>query len=154
MTRKSSKTSILRFERGTYLHYRTSRTAPYVSFGAFLEWIAYGGGLFDHYEAYWGPIFNICKPCELDYNFITKAETLKQDFKYLLRKVGSPAIGDIPDIWGSSLFKETINEEGAYLEKIKELYDNKKISKKLISDIYEKFKWDFELFGYQIKPFL
>ncbi|KAG8195371.1 hypothetical protein JTE90_001388 [Oedothorax gibbosus] len=51
------------------------------------------------YNEHWSPYWSRCDPCLVDYNFIGKLETAKQDFPYAFRQVG---IESDPEWWNGA----------------------------------------------------
>lgn len=100
------------------------------------------------------PIFKICSPCDINYNLISKTESLNSDINYFLHAVNGSGIGQASASHGSSLFAEYYENDLEYEHQILQLYQAKNISTSLMSDLYDKYYWDFELFGYKIQPFL
>jgi len=82
-----------------------------------------------------------CQPCNVDYDYVIKFETLEQDMEYLKRKLS------ISDYHRKAVFPR---------KKFKTNYDIvaktfQTIPSKLALKLYAKYKQDFELFGYE-KP--
>jgi hypothetical protein len=88
-------------------------------------------------DAHWRPIFDLCLPCEMQFHFIGKFETLNRDVDYLLRKLNETDLsrlfaGQPKAKTTSSLWKESM----------------KQISLQQLSDLNQMYANDFRLFGY------
>jgi hypothetical protein len=88
-------------------------------------------------DVHWRPIFDLCLPCDMQFHFIGKFETLNQDVDYLLRKFNEtdPSrlfAGQPKAKTTSSLWKDFI----------------KQISHPQLSDLNRMYADDFRLFGY------
>ena len=101
----------------------------------------------DMYNKHWSPMWTICEPCLIDYDVITKTETMDEDFKYLQKK------------WNEKLkvpafhaYSDTKMDYNNYEENLLKIYKN--VSRKVIEKLVEVYEWDFKLFGYDPKPFL
>ena len=101
----------------------------------------------DMYNKHWSPMWTICEPCLVDYDVITKTETMDEDFKYLQKK------------WNEKLkvpafhaYSDTKMDYNNYEENLLKIYKN--VSRKVIEKLVEVYEWDFKLFGYDPKPFL
>ena len=66
----------------------------FISLPAFLDYVAWVGRdeRFDHH---WKSFNYHCRPCQLNFQFITKAETSKQDADFILKKA---KIADVPNV--------------------------------------------------------
>jgi hypothetical protein len=88
-------------------------------------------------DVHWRQIFDLCLPCEMQFHFIGKFETLNQDVDFLLRKLNET---DLVGLFASqpkaqttsSLWKESMNQ----------------ISHQQLSDLNQMYANDFRLFGY------
>jgi hypothetical protein len=88
-------------------------------------------------DAHWRPVIDLCLPCDMQFHFIGKFETLNRDVDYLLRKLNET---DLVGLFSSqpkskttsSLWKESM----------------KMISHQQLSDLNRIYADDFRLFGY------
>lgn len=106
---------------------------------------------------HWQPIHQICNPCLVTYDYITKLETINQDSEYLLEKLDARSVGSFPvsndrgkDKSGPPVSNQVAYQK--YLEKILQPY--KTIEKSTLRKIYQIYKYDFLMFGYDPKPFI
>lgn len=91
----------------------------------------------------WRSQEHLCHVCSINYDFIFKMETVEHDYKYL-----------------QNLMNQPVKNEHFSAEELKNNYDKidfkeveyfyHGISKGLLTDLYEDYKLDFELFGYSI----
>ncbi len=88
-------------------------------------------------DIHWRPVVDLCLPCEMQFDFIGKFETLNQDVDYLLRKLNKTDLvglfsGQPKSKTTSSLWKKSMNQ----------------ISHQQLSDLNRMYADDFRLFGY------
>ena len=88
-------------------------------------------------DPHWRPVVDLCLPCEMQFDFIGKFETLNQDVEFLLRKLNESDLSRLFAIQPkpkttSTLWKEFIN----------------KISYQQLIHLNRMFADDFRLFGY------
>ncbi|XP_076060446.1 carbohydrate sulfotransferase 11-like isoform X2 [Oratosquilla oratoria] len=69
-----------------------------VTFSEFIRFISEPGyGTFEQRNEHWLSVHEVCNPCTVDYDFIGKYETLKEDSEYVLKWMGiSDLIGPFP----------------------------------------------------------
>ena len=90
---------------------------------------------------------HLCQPCQISYHAIAKLETVATDSKQLFDKLSVSEIGDFPDRYDTSRF-----DYSDYHLQIAKMWQD--IPKKDVLSIYKLFYLDFELYGYEIDPFL
>ena len=124
-----------------------------VSFNGFLNYIVNGPGLTSDYNYHWAPIYEICAPCHIDYDMISKLETVESDAEYLLtNKFSRSDIGSFLGRYQTSALRSSDSEEENYIDKLKNLYSS--VPKEIIKKLINIYKNDFEIFGYDFLPFL
>ena len=97
-------------------------------------------------NAHWGSYFKECWPCDVPYNFISKLENITEEADFIMEKINAPArIGTFPKINHHSTGKND-------MDRIAEVF--RKYDRKFVMRLYEKFRVDFELFGYDINGFV
>ncbi|XP_035217032.1 carbohydrate sulfotransferase 11-like isoform X2 [Stegodyphus dumicola] len=92
------------------------------------------------FNEHWRPIFDLCFPCHVNYDFVGKYETLESDAKYILEKTGISKYVQFPDRLQSYKKTPTRNVMQTY-------YRN--ISTELHRKLFEIYKEDFTLFEYE-----
>jgi chondroitin 4-sulfotransferase 11 len=96
-------------------------------------------------DDHWIPYYLFCTPCLIDYDVIIQFETLQQDVQLLLNLLGEKSGGPK---WKHS---KTAGRRSK-TELIKSYYNQ--LDNKTILKLYDKYKIDFELFGYSIDGYL
>lgn len=96
-------------------------------------------------DDHWIPYYLFCTPCLIDYDVIIQFETLQQDVQLLLNLLGEKSGG--PQ-WKHS---KTAGRRSKS-ELIKSYYNQ--LDSQTILKLYDKYKIDFELFGYSIDGYL
>lgn len=115
----------------------------YVALESFLDYVAWVGrdARYDHH---WKSFNYHCRPCQLKFQFITKAETSTQDADYILKKAN---IGDIPNVKLPDMYEtsplKSKNPEDYFV----------KVSHVTIERLHHAYRDDFRLFGYSSKSF-
>ncbi|XP_062858559.1 carbohydrate sulfotransferase 14 [Trichomycterus rosablanca] len=94
----------------------------------------------EHMNEHWMPMYNLCQPCAMQYNFIGSYERLQSDAEYVLEQVGAPQNVRFPDrqTWYRPVTKETLH------------YYLCMVPQKLLRELLPKYILDFSLFGYHL----
>lgn len=98
----------------------------------------------EHARPYW----KNCNFCIIDYDVIGKIETSKEDTRYIFEKKGLQEklkIRDKIHATGKNLNKTTEERALEYFQKL---------NKSTVVGIYERYKIDFEMFGYTVNEYL
>ena len=90
-----------------------------------------------HFRSYLGS----CKPCDADYDYVIKFETLANDMEYLKQKL------NISDYHRQAVFPNRNFKTNPNL--VQDTF--RQIPGNLALQLYEKYKIDFDIFGYE-KP--
>ena len=99
--RKYGKFINAKFGRPEY----TIPPTHFISLEAFLDYVAWIGND-RHYDHHWKSFNYHCRPCQLKFDFITKAETSGQDAKFILDLGNISHIVDLPGMYGDRLVFE------------------------------------------------
>lgn len=93
-------------------------------------------------DEHWEPHTSICKVCHFKFNYLGKFETINKDAKNILKALNQHKV------------YEMFGDDTVYTEKtsfiLKKYYAE--LPKELLKLIYQRYKGDFEAFGYD--PFL
>ncbi|XP_041912925.1 carbohydrate sulfotransferase 14 [Alosa sapidissima] len=89
---------------------------------------------------HWMPMYNLCQPCAITYDFIGSYERLEDDAAHVLEKVGAPPHLRFPErqSWYKPVTKETLH------------YYLCGVPQKLLRELLPKYILDFSLFGYSL----
>ena len=101
-------------------------------------------------DSHWNSIFNMCSPCYVDYNLISKIEEADLYGNEILDLIGISK--SIPRFLNDGE-KSTV-AGGDFNFKLKGLYHDNGIDEGLICEIYKAYKMDFILFEYDVLPFV
>ena len=89
---------------------------------------------------------NLCSPCSdtIKYDILAKIETLDRDDAHIKEYAGIQDL--LPKL-------KQLNSHRPRSERIELLYNKyfSKLPQKLLDDLYEMYKYDFKLFGYEVK---
>lgn len=108
---------------------------PFLSFQEFIVGIRHR-----IIDRHWMPQSEICRPCDLEYSFIGFFENLDNDTTYIMKYVGITDANLIPtkiSVAGSNVSTTVVT---------KEYFNN--LPQEDIDMLYEYYRKDFELFGY------
>lgn len=94
----------------------------------------------EHMNEHWMPIYNLCQPCAVQYNFIGSYEKLESDAAYVLERIGAPQHVQFPErqAWYKPVTKETLH------------YYLCAVPQKFLQELLPKYILDFSLFGYPL----
>ena len=147
---QSFVTRILPYENTLSLLNKKPSTAR-VSFQAFLEWLAKDEWSVDRFgDIQWARISDLCAPCVVKYNLITRIEDSDEYLTKALKELGISK--RFPE-WNGTVRKHDNLFE--FYDQLSWLYlDFYEIPEEIICGIFNKYKLDFHLFGYQVAPFL
>ncbi|XP_075469520.1 carbohydrate sulfotransferase 14-like [Ascaphus truei] len=89
---------------------------------------------------HWMPVYNLCQPCAVSYDFIGSYERLREDANYVLERVNTPSFISFPErqAWYKPVTKETLH------------YFLCNTPKGLIRELLPKYILDFSLFAYSL----
>ncbi|KAI6068164.1 Carbohydrate sulfotransferase 14 [Aix galericulata] len=89
---------------------------------------------------HWMPIYNLCQPCAVRYDFIGSYERLNEDANHVLEKVQAPSFIRFPErqSWYKPVTAETLH------------YYLCNTQQKLIKELLPKYILDFSLFAYPL----
>ncbi|XP_046406086.1 carbohydrate sulfotransferase 11-like [Ischnura elegans] len=140
----SSQYFQMRFGRHIVKHYRPNPSKDSLIKGddvTFKEFVAYLTSPENAFNEHWKPIFDLCHLCLIDYDIIGKYETLYEDADFILKQIGQ-----------SHIIFPHAKKPSRTKSKAKDYYST--LSQKAISDLYNIYKMDFELFEYTLHDFL
>lgn len=109
----------------------------------FLEFVRYLVEYPEHLstqDRHWKPMHQLCYPCDIKYEFIANFETIETDSEFIRRLVKA----ELPE-------KNKHATNSSNLDYAFSYYNT--IPKHLKLRLYERYKYDFMLFGYNPKPF-
>ena len=114
-----------------------------------LWFIGHGTGMTSDLNFHWMTYQSACQPCSVPFDFVTKIETAEQDSKFILDQMG-PQFEHLSPILQK--YSSSNMDYGNYVERLKNIYQI--VPRDLILKIYGILKLDFEMFGYDIGPFI
>ncbi|KAL1022603.1 hypothetical protein UPYG_G00029770 [Umbra pygmaea] len=94
----------------------------------------------EHMNEHWMPIYNLCQPCAVTYDFIGSYEHLESDADYVLQRIGAPPDVHFPERqpWYKPVTTETLH------------YYLCSLPQKLLKELLPKYILDFSLFTYPL----
>ncbi|GAB0096286.1 hypothetical protein DMENIID0001_117720 [Sergentomyia squamirostris] len=128
-----------------YRRTKNSRSPRWPTFPEFVNYLL--NEIHSHHELdmHWTPITNFCTPCQVRFNVIAKFETLDEDQKYIIEKAN---IGHVV----APQWKNSGKGAKTTVDLIDDFYNE--LSAEQVRNLYEFFKYDFELFGYSVREFI
>ncbi|XP_043942839.1 carbohydrate sulfotransferase 9-like [Protopterus annectens] len=91
-------------------------------------------------DIHWMPMFQLCQPCSIEYDFIGRHESMTEDADNILKYLGVPKHVHFPD------YKKHSNEGRTTLNITETFLQH--FTKNEIDQIYHKYKTDFLIFNY------
>ncbi|XP_043942022.1 carbohydrate sulfotransferase 9-like [Protopterus annectens] len=91
-------------------------------------------------DTHWKPMFMLCHPCSIHYDFIGEFSSLKKEADYILRYLGVPETVTYPN------FKTHSNESRTFIKITEAFMSNITIKEK--DEIHQKYEIDFLMFNY------
>ena len=95
---------------------------------------------------HWSEVSSRCSPCDINYDVIGKLETLADDVKYILK---------LAELEGKVQFSDPLKSSPTFssnVDTMKKYYS--KVPKECIENLYTRYKFDFELFGYDLPDYI
>ncbi|XP_034947671.1 carbohydrate sulfotransferase 11-like isoform X1 [Chelonus insularis] len=124
--------------------HRTKRGPRYPLFEEFVRWLLCEWQAGNELDMHWTPIISFCTPCQVRFDIIAKFETLQDDQNYIIKHVHLEHL--IKPEWKNPA-------RGAQTKDVMKKYFVQ-LSKSQITDLYEMFKYDFELFNYSPSEYI
>ncbi|KAJ8333302.1 hypothetical protein SKAU_G00421980 [Synaphobranchus kaupii] len=89
---------------------------------------------------HWMPVYNLCQPCAVSYDFIGSYERLQEDAQYVLERVAAPPHVQFPErqTWYKPVTPQTLQ------------YYLCSLPPRLLSELLPKYILDFSLFSYSL----
>uniref|UniRef100_UPI00398F561E carbohydrate sulfotransferase 14 n=1 Tax=Pristiophorus japonicus TaxID=55135 RepID=UPI00398F561E len=89
---------------------------------------------------HWMPIYNLCQPCAVTYDYIGSYERLHSDAGYVLQSVGAPHTVEFPhrQAWYKPITRESLH------------YYLCKLPQGLLNELLPKYILDFSLYAYPL----
>lgn len=94
----------------------------------------------EHMNEHWMPMYNLCQPCAVNFDFIGSYEHLERDTEFVLQRIGAPPHIHFPERqkWYNPVTKDTLH------------YHVCNLPNELLSDLLPKYILDFSLFTYPL----
>lgn len=87
------------------------------------------------WDMHWRPTHQVCYPCAIDYDYVGRFETVKEDADYILQQLELDKMAEFPSFSGSKTSK-----------RLRKYYSQ--IPRKRIEKLIEIYRPDFEMFNY------
>ncbi|XP_063420151.1 carbohydrate sulfotransferase 11-like [Mytilus trossulus] len=118
-----------------------------IKFVEFVKYLTDPDTFESSYEQHWAKYENLCQPCLVNYDFIGKFETMKNDisrtFKYLDIKIFNETV--FPDRSVSYKNTESSKITQTFYNQLPEMY---------LKRLWHLYKIDFQMFSYQMPDFV
>ena len=95
---------------------------------------------------HWKPFTSECSYCNIKYDVIGRMETFNEDVKYIFKKSG------LSSILSLNLFNKFINSSKLKTKVMTKKYFSQ-LTENQINELYDMYRMDFEMFGYDPKPY-
>ena len=98
----------------------------------------------DIFDDHWKPFRNLCNPCSSQYDYIAKFETFNNDMEYLKQKI------NLTEEHRKYFFPK--GNFATNFDLMKKTFE--KVPNELARQLYEKYREDFEVFGYSLPEWM
>jgi len=122
-----------------------------VKFDEFVQYVLQEAGRVgqQHLDMHWRPQYNLCRPCQINYDFIGHYETFHQDAQHVLRLISHRRLltnntADAVQFPATDLDSRNRNSR----EFLRKFYGE--IPSYIIRRLLQVYKKDYEIFGYEI----
>ena len=117
------------------------------SFPAFIDLVLNGYKGEKVSNGHWNPITPRCRYCDVEYDVIGRMETFDEDLRYIVMKKNLHEVLPLEELSLSMNSAKSMSTKTA-----KDYFSQ--ISKEQIVKLYKYYNLDFELFGYDVTPYL
>jgi hypothetical protein len=93
---------------------------------------------------HWVPYYRFCTPCSLNFTVIAKLDTLEEDSRFILDTAQVPS--------EITVRERNSNERGRTRWTVEKYYSQ--LSQEQVQGLVDLYAADFELFGYDYRPYL
>ncbi|XP_069681691.1 carbohydrate sulfotransferase 11-like isoform X2 [Periplaneta americana] len=135
---------ILRYRKKKIKGKSGSKNPRWPTFSEFVQYLVDVQRRGDPFDMHWTPITHFCTPCQVDFDIIMKFETLQEDQNYLIHHAGLQEI--IQPEWKNPAKGRTTSEL------VSSYYSQ--LTTEQILQLYDIYRYDFELFGYTLDGYL
>ncbi|XP_030846602.1 carbohydrate sulfotransferase 11 isoform X3 [Strongylocentrotus purpuratus] len=111
-----------------------------LTFADFVKFLGEEGNLRGKDDKHWMEMYKMCSPCGINYDIIGKFETMSTDAEFVLESLSLSNAVEFPSSTGSS----PTNSSDYVIPYYAQLPDDD------VMKLYERYRLDFELFGYDI----
>ena len=133
---------IRKYGRQIKRRFRGSQKGGRVRFDEFVRYLIKLDQNDGNFNMHWAKYHTICHPCEIDYDYIGKMETMNADADYIIRKFyGWRCPPKFPQKKGGHKTTNKVTSRW---------YSN--LTQPLIDGLYKVYEKDFKLFGYDKIP--
>ena len=123
------------------LHNRTSYqpSGDFVTFKQFIQFVANHATLGNYLNDHFSPYYDICRPCDIKYDFIGRIETMQIDSQFIIKK-----------LFGSSPVNTLLaRRESTHGSEVRDMFQS--LPKDLVNKLYFAFQPDFDMYGYSLE---
>ncbi|KAM4652087.1 carbohydrate sulfotransferase 9-like [Discoglossus pictus] len=117
---------------------KQGHSAEKVTFEEFVRFIVQENP--DYRDTHWKPMYELCDPCNIQYDFVGKFETINEDADYILKAVGAPKELKYPNI--KHYPNESRTNDKISVEHLR------KLPTRLLQCLTYVYKIDFSMFRY------
>ncbi|XP_063803868.1 carbohydrate sulfotransferase 9-like [Pseudophryne corroboree] len=115
-----------------------SNTTENITFEEFARYIVLHNPQYT--DTHWKPMYNLCDPCQIQYDIIGKLKTIKQDADFILKVIGAPKKLRYPEIKYSGDPRTNDQIRRQYLETL---------PPSLFRQLQNFYSVDFDMFDYK-----
>ncbi|XP_022084669.1 carbohydrate sulfotransferase 11-like isoform X2 [Acanthaster planci] len=109
----------------------------------FREFVRYVSNRSAMANKHWTSMVHRCRPCQINYTFVGKIETIKADSRALFKLAKIDKLVSFPDAGGSSPTNSSTSKIiASYFAEL---------SSTDINRLHKRYQWDFRIFGYNLE---
>jgi len=103
--------------------------------------------LIGKYNSHWRPQHELCRPCDIDYDYIGRFENIQNDAKYLLSQI-TASDGIKLNVWNFRfpLLNAFQRKAALSIQRRNSFYDS--VPYETMAELVRMYKLDYQLFGY------
>ena len=150
---------ILKFDEQNIPHNLGKRNFT-ITFRAFVLWLTDNNTNYKE-NAHWQPMYQLCSPCAVRYDFISHLETIEADNELIYEKLRISGLFEFPH---ANKKRVTTGNKEVMLSlkqvrydqilRLARLYKKMHLTSEMLYKLYDFYKLDFELYGYNFTYFM
>ena len=133
----------------------------FVTLAGFIRFLTSSEAFGKYSNVHWMTVTDLCQPCEFgNFDHVFTTETADADASEYMKEIGYDYVGPFPTAYGKDTaigINRGVQQTSDVVQHFKDIqnYYLKAVPKEILMDFKNKyFRWDFELFGYDLEGFV